>query len=138
MQARRRRLATLALCAALAACNWGTRPENFVPALNPNGASVAVRVRGEASDRVGELYAADSVGVTIAAAGRVVLVPWARLGAMDVDRLGDSYDVLHGETVSAAKAERLALVSRFPQGLTGEVLARVLGAHGQAEVERVP
>ena len=132
-----RAAAPLALGLALGACNHGVRPEDFRPANWPAGATVAVRVRGDSADRVGELYAADSAGLVLAA-GRVSRIAWPAIAAMDVDRLDDRYDILHGEIVSPEKRARLALVSRFPQGLSGELLARVLAAHGQGVLEEVP
>src|SRR3954469_4056278 len=96
--------------------NWGTRPENFPPALGPAGAQVAVRVRGDSADRVGELIAVDSVGVTIDV-GHFITIAWSRVEAMDVDQMGRDYDLLRGEELTAAKRRRLALVSRFPQGM---------------------
>ena len=112
------RASVAALGLALASgCRFGTRPDTFPPALRPEGASVAVRVRGERSDRKGELLAVDSAGVTIRTP-RIVRVAWTRVSAMDVDGLGSDYDVLFGESISRDKIARLALVSRFPQGIS--------------------
>src|ERR1051325_361619 len=107
------------------ACNHGTRPWRFAPALGPEGARVAIRVSGERDDRVGELIALDSAGVVILAE-RLVRVPWAKLDAMDVAQVGNDYDVQFGEKVTSTKRQRLALLSRFPQGLSAALLARVL------------
>ncbi|MFL5581523.1 MAG: hypothetical protein ACJ8AO_14230 [Gemmatimonadaceae bacterium] len=131
--------AGLALTAALvlAACSHGTLPQKFPPANHPTGVKVAVRVRGDSADRVGELYAADSAGLVLADA-RVSRIAWPVIEAMDVEGLDDRYDVLHGEAVTPVKWSRLALVSRFPQGLSGELLARVLAMRGQAALAEVP
>jgi hypothetical protein len=118
MSIRRSRATSAALAAFLAACfNHGTRPENFRPAQGAAGARVALRVQGEASDRVGELIAVDSVGVTIRER-QLVEIAWRRVAALDVAQLGDDYDIHFGESVSPEKRARLALVSRFPQGLS--------------------
>ena len=116
------------------ACMWGTRPANFPPAKGPQGATVSIRVRGETRVVRGELYAVDSVGVTIAAP-RLLLVHWDHLIAMEVERLDSAYDVWRGERVGDRKKHRLSLVSRFPQGLSGELLARVLQRLGQDTIE---
>jgi hypothetical protein len=89
------------------------------------GARVAVRVHGEGADRRGELFAVDSLGVMIGGE-RLVRVRWSRLAAMDVDRLDHPYDISFGEQVAPERRERIATVSRFPQGLSGELLQRVL------------
>lgn len=118
-------------------CTWGTRSSAYPPAQGPVGARVALRVQGERADRLGELYACDSAGVTLRGA-RIVRIAWPRLAAMDVAGLGATYDVRWGETVTPEKRGRLALVSRFPQGLQGELLARVLVAARQDAVEDIP
>ena len=114
--------------AVLTACTHGTQPSNFPPALGPEGASIALRVKGETRDRVGELLAADSTGVTMLET-RVVLVAWASIHAIDVDKVGAPYDVLPGQT--AHDHRQLALLARFPQGLRGSLLAAVLKAKSQ-------
>ena len=126
---------TLVLLLA-AACNWGTRPNKVAPANGPQGALVALRVRGEASDRVGELYAVDSIGVTIREK-KVVRVSWAKLEAMDVKNMGSAYDVSFGEVVTPTKRAKLAPLSRFPQGLSAALLRSVLSAVGQSAMEEV-
>ena len=118
------------------ACNWGRGPEDFGPAMGPEGARVAVRVRGENVDRVGELFSIDSTGVTIRS-GRLTRIGWARLDAMDILRMGSDYDIRFGETVTAEKRARLAPLSRFPQGFTGNLLGSVLSALSQSTLEEV-
>src|SRR4051794_7298841 len=97
-------------------CVHGTRPENFPPAIGPEGVQVALHVRGETRDRVGELLAADNSGLTIRDPG-IIRVAWDKIAALDVAGLGSDFDVQFGETASAEKRARLALVSRFPQGM---------------------
>lgn len=111
-----RKLLSIALLSSAACFNWGTRPENFPPAVGPNGAQVSVRVRGEGRDRIGELLAVDSGGVTIRS-DRVIQVAWPRVEALDVKGIGDDVDIHSGEEVSPGKLARLKLVSRFPQGI---------------------
>ena len=119
-----------------AACHWGTRPEDFAPAISPAGARVAVRVRGDTADRVGELFAVDSVGVTVYS-GRLQRVSWTRLEAMDVKNVGGDYDVSRGESVDAAKRARIAPLSRFPQGLPPDLLRAVLAKLQLSELEDI-
>lgn len=128
---------TVTFAIALSACNWGQQPADFAPAISAQGARVAVRVRGETTDRKGELYAVDADGVTVNA-DRLIRIRWAQLDAMDVLHLGDQFDVSFGERVSDRKRTQLAAVSRFPQGLAGDLLARVLTALSQASLVEVP
>lgn len=126
--------ATLMLAGA---CTVGPSVWNYPIANRPAGATVAVRVIGETSDRVGELYASDSSGVVVRGA-RLVRIAWRSLAAMDVADQGARYDVRWGERVGEVKWRRLALLSRFPPGLRGEVLARVLASAGQDSLDVVP
>ncbi|MEO8564008.1 MAG: hypothetical protein ABI601_18150 [bacterium] len=138
MTMRYRLPATLVFVASLAACHWGANVKTFEPAMTPAGVRVALRVRGERADRLGELYAVDSSGVTLRAE-RVVRVHWASVAAMDVIELGKGYDISPDlPTIDAPHRARLAAVSRFPQGLSGALLARVLARVGQRAIEEVP
>lgn len=137
------RAVATAILATVAACNWGTRPRDFRPARGPAGAHVAVHVVGERTDRLGELYAVDSAGVLIlrpaqlTRPARLVRIAWPRLASMDVRGMGSDVDVSLRETVDAAKRERIALVCRFPQGLSGPLLAQVLARYRQDAVDAV-
>jgi hypothetical protein len=113
----KRTLIACALVAEAGCFNYGTQPDTFRPAQGPEGARVALRVQGERVDRVGELIAVDSIGITIREQ-RLIRVAWSRVAALDVAQLGKDYDIRFGELVTADKRARLALVSRFPQGLS--------------------
>jgi hypothetical protein len=131
--AARNALAALALL--LTACRWGTRPANFGPALGPQGASVVVQLAGSRADRRGELFAVDSVGV-IVRRPRLTRVAWSRLDALYVERMGGDYRMVRRESPPTdALRERLARVSRFPQGLSGPLLSRVLALMQQPALE---
>lgn len=112
----KRALILLAVVGATA-CKHGITPEKFSLAQFPEGAQVALRVSGERSDRRGELIAVDSVGITIRER-HLLRVAWSRVAALDVAQLDKDYDIRFGETVTPEKRARLALVSRFPQGLS--------------------
>lgn len=132
------RIATLSLASALASCNWGTRPNNFGPAQTAAGAMVAVRVRTEPTDRRGELMAVDTTGIILVSQEQqLVRIAWRRIDAMDVDKLGADFDIPYGQQADAAKRRRLALVSRFPQGLSGDLIARTLELLHQASIQEI-
>jgi hypothetical protein len=118
-------LSTLLLLPLLAGCQWGTRPSRFQPAQSPVGVQVAVRVHGEETDRVGELFAADSGGIVLRVV-RLTRIAWSRVAAMDVHQMGDGYDLAESMAPDSAHVTRVAALSRFPQGLSGELLRRVL------------
>lgn len=132
----RARIGAVALAIAVAACSWGTRPKSFAPARGPAGAAVRVHIQGESADRRGELFAADSTGIIVRAT-RLTYVAWPRVRSMHVAQTSLDYDVSRGITLDAAHRARLTLVSRFPQGLTGPLLARVLATLGQDTLDVV-
>jgi hypothetical protein len=51
--------------------------------------------------------------------------------------MGSAYDVAFGEVVTPAKRAKLAPLSRFPQGLSGNLLRSVLSTLGQSALEEV-
>lgn len=125
-----------ALLALTAGC-FNVGPKQILPQKAASGALVAVRIPGEGVDRVGELYSVDSVAVIIRSSGPGGLqrIPWSLRFPMDVDGLGADFDVRSGELVLPLKRAKLALVSRFPQGLRGELLAKVIDQLKQPLVE---
>ena len=133
-----RKLARAGLLAtlALAACNWGTRPGNLEPATGPSGVRIAYRLSGDELDRFAELFAVDSAGMLVLDR-KLMHVAWSRVSAMDAYRLDGDYDLRKNEKMLPGKRAKLALVSRFPQGLTGTMLARVLAELKQDAVEAV-
>lgn len=124
---------SICLLALLAGCHWGNPPRRYPPAQGPTGAQVAVRVVGEATDRVGELYAADSAGIIVRAT-RLIRIPWSRLQAIDVLGMSRGYDVV-GRPRDADHLARLAALSRFPQGLSDDLLRRVLDRIAQDSLD---
>lgn len=116
------------------ACNHGTRPQDFRPAVSPVGATVWVLGEGDRREREGELFAVDSSGVLVLS-GRLVRFRWERLARLDVVGLGGDFDVRPRAKPDSALRARLALVSRFPQGLDGDLLRRVLATLGQEAVD---
>lgn len=127
---------TLVMLLAAACFNWGTRPDDVAPANGPQGARVALRLRGEDGDRIGELYAVDSVGVIVREA-RLIRVGWTKLASMDVKSMRGAYDVASGESVTPEKRAKLAPLSRFPQGLSGALLRSVLSTLRQGALDEV-
>ncbi|MHB1298530.1 MAG: hypothetical protein ACYC0B_08390 [Gemmatimonadaceae bacterium] len=112
------------------ACSHGTRPQAFTPAISPSGATITMRVRPDGAERRGELFASDSVGL-IVMGDRLLRVRWDQLARVKVRGMG-SYRFEAGSAVPRATRERLALVSRFPHGLSGDRLNTVLAALKQA------
>ena len=129
------RLLLLGVLAA-SACRWGTRVERFPAATTPFGATMAI----SGPDRRfldGELLAATDSGLFVARQARVIFVPFAAIASARVAGLDQAYMLDRGKAPDAERLARLRRVSRFPQGLSDDVLARLLRAHAQDSVERV-
>ena len=109
-------------------------------AAQPHSAEEHAKQRhgAERGERVlGELYAVDTVSMLIYS-DRLRRIPWERLAFVDVDGLGTRYDIITGRRPDSTKLVRLGLVSRFPQGLSGPLLAQVLVVIKQDALEDVP
>jgi hypothetical protein len=129
------RLRRLVLALPLAtACVHGMRPDRFPPAQTPAGASVTYRCLSGKAPVTGELFAVEDSGV-IVRRERLERVRWSSLEYLYVDRMGVPYQVRPSAPISAEFRERLRLVSRFPQGLSGPLLASVLDALQQPSLD---
>ncbi len=71
-------LLVLLTAVELSGCMFGTTPSGFRPATAPQGTAVEIRTRGGADLR-GEMLAISDTALTMAASGRIVLVPYAVL-----------------------------------------------------------
>ena len=134
---RRKLTLTFTLIALVGACTWGTRVKSQAFATTPAGANAYYQIKGERERVLGELYAVDTVSMLIYS-GRLRRIPWERLAFVDFDGLASRYDIVLERRPDSTKLVRLGLVSRFPQGLSGPLLAQVLAALKQDAVEDVP
>jgi len=122
----------LVLCAVMSACSYGTRIADFRPAHNPNGANV--RVSTGAGDLSGELIEMRDSGFVLLTAGssKLHLVRFDQVRSAKFEQVGSLPG--DGRTPSARQRERLRLVSRFPQGMSPQLLETLLKTHGQTEL----
>jgi len=113
-------------------CHIGGRVDRFAPANGPDGVAVALQLRrgGRAQ---GELLAVQDTALVVLAQDTVTLVPYGALETGEFSQVGE----LRGTPPAPDFARRLRLVSRFPQGLTPDMLARLLAAHGQSALKVV-
>lgn len=108
----------------LAACfNVGTRAENFKVASEPNGAMA--HITSSVGEISGELLAIHDDGVIILSSAGMELVPYASIHSLHLDQLDGSYG-LSGDAPVAARRDRLAAVSRYPQGIDARLQQRLL------------
>jgi hypothetical protein len=129
-------LALVALPVA-GACTHGTRVATLGPATAPEGFHAWYRTKGDTVHHFGELFAVDRSALLIRT-DRIRRIPWERLEYLNVDKVGNLFDVKVNQRPDSAKVERLRLSSRFPQGLSGPLLAQVLATLKQDAVEELP
>jgi hypothetical protein len=124
----------LALVIVCAGCAVGARLAKFPLAHGPEGATAEITVGTKAVQ--GELLEVRPDGMLLltgmAPVGRRLLVV-----GYDVPRKADfpvvGETLPRGSAPGAAQRERLRLVSRFPQGVSADLLKRLLQDCGQAE-----
>lgn len=93
---------------------------------------------------VGELLAVRTDGVLLNVAGyqdnakddnRVVLVPYWMMNTARLEQMGRARIESQGEEMNEVYLNRLRLVSRFPQGLSDELLTELMSRQGQEKLE---
>lgn len=115
---------------ATLACQLGGKVDRFVPANQPAGVAVTLWLRGGATGQ-GELLAVQDTALVVLAQDTVTLVPYRVLQAGQFSQVG----ALTESPPTKDFAGKLRLVSRFPQGLTPEMLTRLLAAYGQSTLK---
>lgn len=121
---------------AVSACMHGTPLREFTPATSPAGITVSFRLAIEREPRSGELFAADSTGITVRTS-QLMHVSWTSLRFVRVPGRGTYFDAFEPRGQSAELVAQLALLSRYPQGLDGPLLAEVLRSLKQDALGRV-
>jgi hypothetical protein len=127
------RAALAVLLVAAAGCRLGTTVPKFAPALAPEGVRTTLTLR---SGRVqGELLAVTDTAFVIrryAETPPVALVPYRAIHGSAFHQVGAPVE--GGHPPRERDRERLRLVSRFPQGLSPELLQQLLAGYGQTEL----
>jgi hypothetical protein len=118
----------------LGSCHTGVQLETFRPAHNPDG--IRVQIELEREQMSGELLEVRADGLLIYASARdqrIVLVPYSLIERATFNQFNRV--LTSGRDPDDVTKERLRLLSRFPQGLSEELMASVLAAYGQNHLE---
>lgn len=133
--------------ASLTACHVGPQVKDLDLANNPEGATVEVQVLpADGQDKLkfqGELLEIRDDGIVFSAASaddaedELVFVAWSRATRVRATEFG-GYRAEVGRSLewNAETKERFRLISRFPQGISPEIMDRLLAAHRQEELRR--
>jgi len=148
-----RRWASLIATAWLLACSVGTKVGSFRPAKEPGGARIALRMYpGETATRErvavaveGELLAVRDTALLILRDGpsggvtppapRVVLVPLRGIRVGEFQQLHGSPRIEAGRFHPAEALAQVRLVSRYPQGVSDDLLQALLAVYHQTQLD---
>lgn len=142
-----KRLSTAAILLAVTACTVGPQIHEFKPASSPNGVFMDVRLHGNivgGKRLYGELLSARPDGLLLSIVpkdrpdevGKVTLVPYWMLDVIEPEQMGYVKVRSEGRNMDEERLKRLNAVARYPQGLSEELLAKLLAAVDQEEIAR--
>lgn len=115
----------------LAACMVGTSGRNYAPAKSPAGATVSIDL-GDSRRITGELLAVEETTLLVLQEHELIRV------AVTLIRSGKAPKIsFTGQSLVDTTRERLRLVSRYPQGVSPELEARLLQAYGTTSVRQI-
>jgi hypothetical protein len=128
-------------------CAYGMTKEKFRPAQSPRGVEASITTL--VAEFAGELIEIRQTGLVLlsekvisptrngpieTADRRLRLIPYAAVLLSRFDQLDKRVYIVAGRMPTGDGREQLRLVSRFPQGLSPEVLSQLLKEHGQTEL----
>ncbi len=129
-----------------AGCSTNVEVKDFKPAQSPHGIQMELSLNGDVLDGnkiTGELLAVRADGVLLNVAeypdsegpgNSIVLIPFWMMNRAKLEQMGSVKVESQGEEANELYLARLRLVSRFPQGLSDELLAKLLTEMGQGEI----
>jgi hypothetical protein len=125
------------LVLAVVACQRGATVERFEPARGPAGAEVLVRLRRVPVRRiVGELITVRDSDLLVLDSAAFWRIPLHAIAYAEVEVRGAEVSIRQGRVIGSR--ERLARLSRYPQGVPDDLLRRLLVAYGRDSVRAVP
>ena len=132
---------------SMSACHVGPQIKDLDLAHNPEGATVEVQVlASEGRDKLkfeGELLEIRNDGIIFSGAAandsadEVIFVAWSRAARVKATQFG-GYSAAIGRSLewNSETKERFRLISRFPQGISPEMMDSLLVAHRQEQLRR--
>ena len=93
-----------------------------------------MRVKTAQGQLSGELIEVRDSGIVVLADRKLRLLPYTVILSSEVDRTPSRYAISHQTVPKPNVQVHLRLLSRFPQGLTPELMQQLLEAFGQTEL----
>ena len=126
-------LLTLVMLAGLSnGCSFGMTARKYRPAQQPQG--VNMRVDTAQGQLLGELIEVRDDGIVVLADQKLRLLPYTVILSSKADQTDSRYAISQRTVPKRDVLEHLRLLSRFPQGLTPELMRQLLDACGQTEL----
>jgi hypothetical protein len=131
----------LVVILTLAGCTVGPDVSKLAPARTGQGVNILVvpveTPDGSAYGRIdGELLAVRDDALLLRA-GLLALVSYASIERAEVEGFG-RLTFGHGRPPTEVQRQELRLLSRYPQGVSGDLLRRLLDAYNQDELRTIP
>ena len=82
----------------------------------------------------GELIEVRDVGIVVLADQKLRLLPYTVILSSEADQTSSHYSISKRTVPKPDVQAHLRLLSRFPQGLTPELMQQLLGLNGQTEL----
>jgi len=124
---------TLVILACLSnGCSFGMTTRKYPPAQGPTG--VIMRLRTAQGQISGELIEVRDVGIVVLVDQKLRLLSYPVILSSEVDRTDSRYAISQGIVPKPDVQAHLRLLSRFPQGLTPELMRQLLETYGQTEL----
>ena len=93
-----------------------------------------MRIDTEQGKLTGELIEVRDSGIVVLADQKLRLLPYTAILSSEVDQTSSHYAISKRTVPKPDVQAYLRLLSRFPQGLTPELMRQLLDAHGQTEL----
>ena len=123
----------ISIC-AWSACRYGPTVKSFPSAQTANGVVADVATTPGAKHVKAELIEVRDAELLILADGKLQLLPYTSIESLDFHGKKGKLDIGKRRVPSSGSRDYLRLVSRFPQGLTPDLLQKLLNANGQTEL----
>ena len=124
-------LTLLALGCFANGCSFGMTARKYSPAQGPKG--IMMHVSTGQKQLTGELIEVRADGILLAGE-KLRLLPYTAILSAEANEKDSPYIISKGTVPNRDVQEHLRLLSRFPQGLTPELIQRLLDAYGQTEL----
>jgi len=113
-------------------CHVGMTAPKYRPAQGPQG--VIMHVATAEGKFSGELIEVRDAGIVILADGKLRLLPYTVILSSQADQTSSRYSISKRTVPKPDVLAHLRLLSRFPQGLTPELMRQLLDLNGQTEL----